>query len=88
MAEEKKGTKVAVVYYSMYGHIRKMAEHVAKGAESTGAEVKIFQVCFGFVCVCCGLFSLSSSSNHLTISPSNHRFGHKHRLQKLSLMKS
>jgi len=46
MAEEKKqgSAKVAVVYYSMYGHIKAMAERVAKGAQATGATVKIFQV--------------------------------------------
>lgn len=35
---------VYVIYYSMYGHIAKMAEHVAKGAEAAGGEVHIFQV--------------------------------------------
>jgi NAD(P)H dehydrogenase (quinone) len=38
-------TKVHVVFYSMYGHVHKMAEAVAKGArEVDGAEVKLFQV--------------------------------------------
>jgi NAD(P)H:quinone oxidoreductase type IV len=38
-------TKVHVVFYSMYGHVHKMAEAVAKGArEVDGAEVKILQV--------------------------------------------
>ncbi len=37
--------KVQVVFYSMYGHIYKMAEAVAEGARSVeGAEVSIYQV--------------------------------------------
>ncbi|MBI5887300.1 MAG: NAD(P)H:quinone oxidoreductase [Deltaproteobacteria bacterium] len=37
--------KVHVVFYSMYGHIWKMAEAVAEGArEVNGAQVKLFQV--------------------------------------------
>jgi len=37
--------KVYVVFYSMYGHIWKMAEAVAEGARSVpGAEVSLFQV--------------------------------------------
>jgi len=37
--------KVYVVFYSMYGHIYKMAEAVAEGARQVpGAEVKLFQV--------------------------------------------
>jgi NAD(P)H dehydrogenase (quinone) len=36
--------KVNVVFYSMYGHIYKMAEAVAEGAKSTGAQVGVFQI--------------------------------------------
>jgi NAD(P)H dehydrogenase (quinone) len=37
--------KVSVVFYSMYGHVWRMAEAVAEGARSAaGAEVKVFQV--------------------------------------------
>jgi len=37
--------KVSVVFYSMYGHIYRMAEAVAEGARSVkGAEVKLAQV--------------------------------------------
>lgn len=37
--------KVQVVFYSMYGHIYKMAEAVAAGArEAAGTEVALFQV--------------------------------------------
>src|SRR5262245_3841112 len=37
--------KIQVVFYSMYGHIHKMAEAVAEGARSVaGADVTIFQV--------------------------------------------
>lgn len=37
-------TKVLVLYYSSYGHIAKMAEAVAEGARSGGAEVDIRRV--------------------------------------------
>jgi len=38
-------TKVYVVFYSMYGHVYKMAEAEAEGARSVaGVEVKLFQV--------------------------------------------
>jgi len=36
--------KVQIIFYSMYGHIYKMAEAVAEGAKSAGAEVSIYQV--------------------------------------------
>ncbi|KAH7101424.1 1,4-benzoquinone reductase [Auriculariales sp. MPI-PUGE-AT-0066] len=36
--------KVAIVIYSMYGHIAKMAESVKAGVESAGGTVQIFQV--------------------------------------------
>lgn len=37
--------KVQVIFYSMYGHIYKMAEAVAEGARSVeGSEVSIYQV--------------------------------------------
>jgi NAD(P)H dehydrogenase (quinone) len=37
--------KIQVIFYSMYGHIYKMAEAVAEGARSVpGAEVSLYQV--------------------------------------------
>ncbi len=37
--------KIQVVFYSMYGHVHKMAEAVAEGARQVaGAEVSLFQV--------------------------------------------
>jgi NAD(P)H dehydrogenase (quinone) len=36
--------KIAVIFYSTWGHIHKMANSVLKGAQSTGAEVTIFQI--------------------------------------------
>lgn len=36
--------KVLVLYYSSYGHIEKMAEAVAEGARSAGAQVDIKRV--------------------------------------------
>jgi len=44
MAEVKSAPKVAVIYYSMYGHIAKLAESVAAGAKAAGAEVTIYRV--------------------------------------------
>ena len=36
--------KVLVLYYSSYGHIEGMANAVAEGARSTGAEVDVKRV--------------------------------------------
>jgi NAD(P)H dehydrogenase (quinone) len=36
--------KVAIVIYSMYGHIARLAEAVKAGIESTGGSVTIFQI--------------------------------------------
>jgi NAD(P)H dehydrogenase (quinone) len=37
--------KIQVIFYSMYGHVWKMAEAVAEGAKSvSGADVQLFQV--------------------------------------------
>ncbi|MFA6434407.1 MAG: NAD(P)H:quinone oxidoreductase [Elusimicrobiales bacterium] len=36
--------KISVIFYSMYGHIYTMAEAVARGARSEGAEVRLLQV--------------------------------------------
>ncbi|EAW08428.1 putative NADH-quinone oxidoreductase Pst2 [Aspergillus clavatus NRRL 1] len=36
--------KVAIVYYSMYGHILKLAEAEKKGIESAGGQADIFQI--------------------------------------------
>jgi len=38
-------TKIQIIFYSMYGHVYRMAEAVAEGARSVkGAEVKLYQV--------------------------------------------
>ncbi|KAK7753010.1 flavodoxin-like fold protein [Diatrype stigma] len=36
--------KVAIVFYSMYGHIRKMAEAEKEGIEKAGGQADLFQV--------------------------------------------
>jgi NAD(P)H dehydrogenase (quinone) len=36
--------KVQVVFYSMYGHVWRLAEAVAEGARGAGASVEVFQV--------------------------------------------
>eukprot|EP01138_Halocafeteria_seosinensis_P004430 gb/GECG01004531.1/.p1 GENE.gb/GECG01004531.1/~~gb/GECG01004531.1/.p1 ORF type:complete len:207 (+),score=31.64 gb/GECG01004531.1/:1-621(+) len=38
------GTSILIVYYSMYGHVRTMAQEVKKGLESKGATVDLKQV--------------------------------------------
>ena len=35
--------KIAIVYYSMYGHIAKMVEAEAKGIRAAGGTVDIYQ---------------------------------------------
>jgi len=43
--EDFMSIKVNVVFYSMFGHVYKMAEAIAEGAKSvSGAEVKVLQV--------------------------------------------
>jgi NAD(P)H:quinone oxidoreductase type IV len=37
-------TKVQVIFYSMYGHVFKMAEALVAGAKDAGAEVSLYQV--------------------------------------------
>ena len=36
--------KVQVIFYSMYGHVYKMAEAVVAGAQDAGAQVQLYQV--------------------------------------------
>jgi len=36
--------KIAIVYYSLYGHIRKMADAVKKGVEAAGGTVDMYQL--------------------------------------------
>ena len=35
---------VYVVYYSMYGHVEKLARNIKKGVEKSGATCKLYQV--------------------------------------------
>ena len=35
-------TEIAIVYYSGFGHTKKIAEEIAKGAEASGAAVTLF----------------------------------------------
>ena len=45
MGDAERATKVLVVFYSMYGHVRRMAEAVAEGArEVAGVEVALRRV--------------------------------------------
>ena len=37
-------TKIAIIHYSLYGHVAQMSEAVKKGIESTGATCDIYQV--------------------------------------------
>lgn len=36
--------KVLVVYYSLYGHVAQLADQIAEGAKSTGAQVTVRQI--------------------------------------------
>lgn len=37
-------TKIAIVFHSGYGHTKRAAEHVQKGAASTGADVELIAI--------------------------------------------
>jgi NAD(P)H dehydrogenase (quinone) len=41
---ESMSAKVQVIFYSMYGHVYKMAEAVVTGARDAGAQVQLYQV--------------------------------------------
>lgn len=43
-AKQEMGAKIAIVHYSMYGHIAQMSEAVKKGIEAAGAKCDIYQV--------------------------------------------
>ena len=36
--------KIAIVYYSMYGHIKQLADAELKGIQEAGGDAKLFQV--------------------------------------------
>jgi NAD(P)H dehydrogenase (quinone) len=36
--------RIAIVYYSLYGHIRKLAEAEKKGIEAAGGSATVFQL--------------------------------------------
>ena len=36
--------KIAIVFYSMYGHIKQLAEAEKKGIEAAGGKADIFQI--------------------------------------------
>ena len=40
----KTPANIAIIQYSLYGHVTAMSEAVKKGIESTGAKCDIFQV--------------------------------------------
>jgi len=42
--ENRMNAKVQVIFYSMYGHVYKMAEEVAAGVRDAGADVQLYQV--------------------------------------------
>ena len=36
--------KIAIVFYSTWGHVYKLAQEIAKGAEAAGVSVTLLQV--------------------------------------------
>ncbi|RMZ66728.1 Flavodoxin nitric oxide synthase [Pyrenophora seminiperda CCB06] len=42
--EFKMAPKIAIVYYSMYGHIKQLADAELKGIQEAGGDAKLFQV--------------------------------------------
>jgi NAD(P)H dehydrogenase (quinone) len=41
---ENKMVKVAIVYYSGYGHTAKVAEEISKSIKETGANISLIQI--------------------------------------------
>jgi hypothetical protein len=52
-------TKVCIVYYSLYGHIRGFAESVKEGIESSGATCDVSCL---FAEKCCALIAILIAS--------------------------
>lgn len=44
LLNRRRGWQVFVVFYSMYGHIKTMAETVKEGLEEAGCEVSLYQI--------------------------------------------
>ncbi|XP_074290576.1 NAD(P)H dehydrogenase (quinone) FQR1-like [Silene latifolia] len=63
-------TKVYIVYYSMYGHVQKLAEEIQKGAASVeGVEAKLWQVPETLSDEVLGKMSAAPKSNTPIITP-------------------
>ncbi|KAK9674407.1 hypothetical protein RND81_12G230500 [Saponaria officinalis] len=63
-------TKVYIVYYSMYGHVQKLAEEIQKGAASVeGVEAKLWQVPETLSEEVLGKLSAAPKGNVPTITP-------------------
>ena len=71
MGDAERATKVLVVFYSMYGHVRRMAEAVAEGArEVAGVEVALRRVPETLPEGCCRPWARSRRSARWPTSPS------------------
>jgi len=63
--------KVYIVYYSMYGHVAKLAQEIQKGASSVeGVEAKLFQVPETLPAEVLGKMGAPPKTEVLTITPS------------------
>uniref|UniRef100_A0A7S2HHC5 Flavodoxin-like domain-containing protein n=1 Tax=Helicotheca tamesis TaxID=374047 RepID=A0A7S2HHC5_9STRA len=61
--------KIAIVYYSMYGHVATLAESVKKGIEAAGAECDIYQVAETLPDEVLEKMSAPPKKEHPTITP-------------------
>lgn len=62
-------TKIAIIYYSMYGHVATMAESVKKGLEAGGATCDIYQVAETLPEEVLGKMGAPPKKEHPIISP-------------------
>jgi len=67
----KKTAKMAIVYYSMYGHIKKMADTIAEAAKKEGVEVDLLQVAETLPEGVLGAMKAPPKADHTVIEHSN-----------------
>lgn len=62
-------TKIAIVYYSLYGHIAILAESVKEGIEATGATCDLYQIAETLPDEVLGKMGAPPKKDHPVITP-------------------
>ncbi|KAJ7879391.1 flavoprotein-like protein [Mycena leptocephala] len=75
VTEDMAGPKIAIVVYSMYGHITKMAEAVKKGIEESGGSATLYQYVAALLP---GRRDAPAGGPHQDVRPRQTRLPHHH----------